>query len=198
MKNKKGLRTPDLISIGIYSALYILMVGIAAMLCVFLLPGYSYIFIPIIAALLTGTIFMLAATKVPKFGTITIISTMMGVFYLVGGRWPFAIIPAFIFGLIADVVATYLPKRRSNLLASYIIFSYGCIGPIVPLLFFRNYYVQDLINHGRDQAYINSVFENITSYTGIFVMVAIFIAAIIGGLFGQRMLKKHFKKAGII
>lgn len=198
-KNSKKLKTPDLISIGVYSALYFVVVAIAAMLCVFLIPGYSFVFIPIIAALLAGTVFFLMVAKVQKFGAITIMASIMGLFFFLSGRFPYSLIPAIGFGLLADLVAKAVNyKNKKGLMVSYILFSYGPIGPILPLFFFPQFYIQDLISRGRDASYIQSAFQSIGGATAWIVFIGILIAAIIGGIFGQKMLKKHFEKAGIV
>lgn len=198
-KNKKGLKTPDLISIGVYSALYFLLVGVSAMITVFLIPGYSFVFIPVIAALLSGTVFALMVAKVPKFGAITIMATIMGLFFFLSGRFPFSLIPSVGFGLLADLIALgFRYKSKKGLLLSYVIFSYGTTGPIIPFFFFPQYYAQDLIERGRDMAYVEGAFSNIANYTTVIIIVLILVAAIVGGLFGQRMMKKHFEKAGIV
>ena len=67
IKNKRSsIQIKDFISIGVFTAMYFIMVAISALLVVFILPGYSYVFIPVISALLSGTIFMLMAAKVPR------------------------------------------------------------------------------------------------------------------------------------
>ncbi|MDN6640308.1 MAG: MptD family putative ECF transporter S component [Tetragenococcus sp.] len=199
-KNKsKTIRTADLISVGIYSALYFVLVGIAEMLVVLLIPGYSYSYSPVLAALLAGTIFMLMAAKVPKFGAITIMGSVLGIFFFLSGLFPFALIPSVISALLADIIAyAFKYKSKMGLLLSYIVFSFNTTGPVIQLLFSPDSYVAKLKERGKDAAYIENVFANIADYTGIIVFVLLIIAAVIGGLFGQRMMKKHFKKAGIV
>lgn len=199
-KNKsKTIRTSDLIFIGIYTALYFVLVGIAEMIVVVAIPGYSYSYSPVLAALLTGTIFMLMAAKVPKFGAITIMGSVLGIFFFLSGLFPLALIPSVTSALLADIIAyIFRYKSKLGLLLSYIVFSFNTTGPVIQLLFSPDSYVANLKERGKDAAYIENVFADITNYTGIIVFVLLIIAAIIGGLFGQRMMKKHFQKAGIV
>lgn len=199
-KNRaKAIRTSDLISIGIYTAIYFGLVAIAAMIMVLIIPGYSYSYIPVLAALLTGTIFMLMVAKVPKFGAITIMGSVMGVFFFLSGLFPLAIIPSVLFALLADGIAyAFKYKSRKGLLFSYVVFSFNPIGPVYQLLFSQDTYINDLAGLGRDVSYIENVFSTITDYTTLIVVVLLIAAAVIGGLFGQRMMKKHFEKAGIV
>lgn len=199
-KNKnKTIRASDLIFIGIYTALYFVFVGIAEMLVVLLIPGYSYSYSPVLAALITGTIFMLMAAKVPKFGAITIMGSVLGLFFFFSGLFPFALIPSIISALLADAIAyIFRYKNKIGLLLSYVIFSFNTTGPVIQLLFSPDSYAANLKERGKDADYIRNVFASITDYTAMIVFVLLIVAAIVGGIFGQRMIKKHFQKAGVI
>lgn len=196
---KKKIQLKDLISIGVYTAIYFIICALAAGLTVLIIPGYSYAFIPVITSLLAGTIYMLMVAKVPKFGAISIMGSIMGIFFLIVGRFPGATVIAIAISILADVIA-YLFKYRNKVgvLFSYIIFSYSLIGPVVPMIFFPSFYQDQLIEQGRDAAYIEGVFQSVSEYTLIILVVSILIMSVIGGVFGQRMMKKHFEKAGIV
>ena len=197
MNNKMQIK--DLISIGVYTTLYFTMVALSTLFVAFLIPGYSYIFIPVVSALLTGSIFMLMSAKVPKFGAITIMGSVMGVFFFLMGRFPGALPVSVFVSFLADGLA-YLFKYKSKkgLLFSYIVFSFSVIGPVIPIFIFPNLYAEKLTEIGKDTNYINNVFASISQKTFIILMIALVIAAIIGGIFGQKMLKKHFERAGIV
>jgi energy-coupling factor transport system substrate-specific component len=200
IKNKKSsIQIKDFISIGVFTAMYFIMVAISALLVVFILPGYSYVFIPVISALLSGTIFMLMAAKVPRFGAITIMGSIMGIFFFIMGRFPGALFICIGVSFIADLVAYFFKyKSKVGLLVSYLIFSFSTIGPVLPMFFFSDLYIEQLLEQGRDVAYIEGAFASISQSTFVLLTIGISIAALIGGLFGQRMLKKHFEKAGIV
>ena len=198
-KRNKSIQLKDLISIGVYTAMYFILVAIGAIAVVFIIPGYSYVFIPVIAALLSGTIFMLLVAKVPRFGAITIMGSIMGIFFFIMGRFPGALLICIGIALIADIIA-YLFKYKSKkgLLASYLVFTFSNIGPVIPLFLFPNIYIDQMVELGRDTSYIQNAFSDISQTTFILLIGGIIIAAIVGGLFGQRMMNKHFKKAGIV
>ena len=199
VNRKNSIQIKDLISVGVYTALYFIMVAISALLVVFIIPGYSYVFIPVISALLSGTIFMLMVAKVPRFGAITIMGSIMGIFFFIMGRFPGALFICIAIALIADGIAYAVRyKSRKGLLLSYLFFSFSTIGPVVPMFVFPNLYIDQLVEVGRDASYIESAFSNISQNTFLILMVGIVIAAFIGGLFGQKMMKKHFEKAGIV
>lgn len=200
MTNKKNsIRIKDLVSIGVYSALYFITVGISAMFTVFIIPGYSYVFIPVIAALISGSVFMLMTAKVPRFGALSIMGIIMGLFFLIMGRFPGALLISVVFSVIADGVAyAFKYKSKIGLLVSYIVFSFGICGPALPMFIFPDMYIGELVEHKRDVVYIEGAFANISQTTFTILIISIIIAAIIGGLFGQKMMEKHFEKAGII
>lgn len=198
-QKKNSIQIKDLISVGVYTALYFIMVAISALIVVFIIPGYSYVFIPIISALLTGTIFMLMVAKVPRFGAITIMGSIMGIFFFIMGRFPGALVICILIALIADLIAlVFKYKSRVGLMLSYLIFSFSTIGPVIPLFIFPNVYVDELISVGKDEAYIASAFANISQNTFYILIIGIILASIVGGIFGQNMMKKHFEKAGIV
>lgn len=199
MSKKKKIQIKDLVTIGVYTALYFIMVAISALLVIFIIPGYSYVFIPVISALLSGTIFMLMVAKVPRFGAITIMGSIMGIFFFIMGRFPGALFICIVIAFIADGIAYLMRyKNKKGLLLSYLIFSFSTIGPVIPMFIFPTVYINQLIEVGHDASYIEGAFNNISQNTLSVLIGGIIAAAIVGGLFGQKMMNKHFEKAGIV
>ena len=182
--NSKKLTIPDLISVGVFTAIYFVLVTIATFSCA-LLPG-------------VGNILLLAA-KLQKFGGISIMGLVMGLFFFVSGHFVLSFAANIVCGVLADWVASRSQYRSKKvLLASYVIFSYGLTGPILPLWFMKDAYIANLTARGKDASYINTLFAPINSGSFVVCIVAILVYALLGGLFGQKMMKKHFEKAGIV
>lgn len=194
---KEKLNTSDLINIGVFTALYFVLVTIATFASALILPGFSNVFLPGLSALISGCVYMLMVAKVPSFGAISVMGTVMGLFLFISGHFIVSLIIEVACSVIADLVACKLRNSKSILL-SYVIFSFGLTGPVLPLWLMKDAYVASLVSKGKDATYINSLFEHINSSTLIICILATIILAIIGGIFGQKMMKKHFKKAGII
>lgn len=192
------LTVPDLISVGVFTALYFVLVTVATFTCA-LLPGVGNIVLPALAALISGSVYMLLAAKLQKFGGITIMGLVMGLFFFVSGHFVLSFAANIVCGLLADLIAAR-DKFRSKklLLVSYVVFSYGLTGPILPLWFMKDAYIANLTARGKDAAYIDTLFAPINNGSFIAAMAAILVCAVLGGLFGQRMMKKHFEKAGIV
>lgn len=198
-EKKKRLSVPELISIGVFTALYFVMVSIATFASAMLLPGLSNVLLPAIAALISGCVFMLLAAKVPHFGGITVMGTVMGLFLFVSGHFAVSLIIGVGCSVMADVVACIGGyRKKKGLLASYVVFSFGLTGPVLPLWLMKDAYIASLEAKGKDAVYIDKVFSHINSTTLIVCIAATLVCAVLGGIFAQKMMKKHFEKAGII
>ena len=198
VENNK-LKAQDFISIGVFTALYFVLVTIATFTTAIILPGFSNIFLPAVVALISGAVYMLMVAKVQKFGAISIMGMVMGLFFLISGHFILSFAANVIFGVLADCIAKIGKyKSKKGILASYVVFSYGLTGPILPLWFMKDAYVANLVERGKDAMYIENLFAPINMTTFAISMIAILICALIGGYFGQKMMKKHFKKIGII
>lgn len=198
MKNNR-LSIPELISIGVFTALYFVLVTIATFASAAVLPGFSNVLLPGIAALISGCVYMLMVAKVQHFGAVTVMGTVIGLFLFVSGHFVVSLIIGVACSVAADLIAkagNY--KNKTGLLVSYIVFSYGLTGPVLPLWLMKDAYVESLLAKGKDASYIDGVFAHINTTTLWICIAATLVLAIIGGLFGQKMMKKHFKKAGII
>ena len=194
----KKLTIPDLISIGVFTAIYFVLVAVATFACA-LLPGVGNILLPAVAALICGSVYMLLAAKLQKFGGITIMGLVMGLFFFVSGHFVLSFMANIVCGVLADLVAKMSNYRsKKGLLASYVVFSYGLTGPILPLWFMKDAYIANLTARGKDATYINTLFVPINSGSFVASMIAILVCALLGGIFGQKMMKKHFEKAGIV
>lgn len=191
----QSLKLPDIILTAAYTAIYFLIISISAIITVFILPGYSFIFIPVLVALLAGSIYFLLALKVPKFGAITLMATFIGVFYLVSGRYPAAILFSIGFGLLADIVAKLGNYQNpTSLFTSYILFAFSNIGPVIPIFVFQNSYAEHIEGTGQSIDQVQTVFSSISQYSALIIIGLTIVAAIIGGFIGQMLIRKHFMK----
>ncbi|KAB5607909.1 MptD family putative ECF transporter S component [Bifidobacterium jacchi] len=191
------LTVPDLISIGVFTALYFVCVCVATLIST-LVAGAGTIFLPAVAALICGPVFMLAVARIGKFGAITVMGIVIGLFLFVSGHFVLSFVASLIFPVLGDLIARIgRYKNRVTILIGYVVFCYGLTGPILPLWFMKDAYVASLKARGKDAAYIDNLFSQISTGSFFLAMGAILVCALVGGWFGQRLLKKHFVKAGI-
>ncbi|AII74094.1 MptD family putative ECF transporter S component [Bifidobacterium coryneforme] len=194
------LKAKDLINIGIYSALYFICMALAAFLTGFvtgmILPGFSSILLPGIVGLIAGPVYMLISNKVPRFGGITIMGILMGLFFLVSGHFAFSFIPYVFCGVLADFLQNVVGKGKSEPMRylSYTIFAFGNTGPALPLWFMKNAYVASLVRKGKNQAYIDKVFAQISTPTLIICVVVTIAGALLGAWIGSMIVKRHFAR----
>ena len=199
MKHTNKLTVPDLISTGVFTALYFVLVAFATFSSVVIFPGFNNVVLPAFCALISGSVYMLLVAKVQKFGAISIMGIVMGVFFMTSGHFIVSFAANIVMGIVADFVAKAGDyKSKNGILASYVIFSYGLFGPVLPMWFMKDAYVANLEARGKDASYISDLFANINQATFGIAVVATLICALIGGWFGQKMIKKHFVKAGIV
>lgn len=155
--------------------------------------------LPAVCALISGCVYMLLAAKLQKFGGISVMGIVMGLFFMTSGHFIISFAANIVMGIVADFVARVSSyKSKKGLLLSYVLFSYGLFGPIIPMWFMKDAYVANLEARGKDAAYIADLFANINMTTFVIAVVATLICALVGGWFGQKMVKKHFVKAGIV
>lgn len=191
----KGLKVQGLISSGVYATVYFFVVFIATFILRFTVPVFNSLLIPAFSALLSGVVYLMVVNRVPKFGAITIVGSVMAVFFLVFGYFPLAFLPSILFPLLADLVQNKTQiNEKLKLYLSYGLFSFGLTGPILPLWFMKEAYVTSLTNRGKDMSYINSVFEPITTASFFVSMGLTILCSIIGLMIGQKIYNKHFAK----
>ena len=194
MNHKGKLKGKDLINIGIYAAIFCVIVTAIAML------GFIPIMLPMLCVLvpiLGGIPYMLFLTKVDKFGMITIFSTIVGLFLWVTGMGYWPTIFSIIFGLLTDLIAksgNYKSSKKDILGCG--VFHITVFGNFVPL--FTNIDAYFSTRQSFGQEYISRL-TGLFSHTWLIpaMIVSCIVCGWIGGLLGKTLLKKHFKKAGI-
>lgn len=194
-----ALSIPDLITIGVFTAIYFALVAACTFVSAIVFAGFGSILLPALCALVSGCVYMLLIARLGKFGGITVMGLAMGLFFLISGHFVLAFLANIICAAAADLIASVGKYRsRIGILVSYVVFSYGLTGPILPLWFMKDAYVTSLEAKGKDAAYIDGVFAQVNTSSFWLAMAAIPVCALIGGWFGQRMMRKHFAKAGIV
>lgn len=181
----------ELVYIGIYTAIYFLVVCISTGVLKLTVPIFNSIMIPALNALLAGVIYLTVLDRVPRFGALTTIGIVMGIFFLITGHFPIAFVPELIFSLLADWLQHGNRSGKVRLYLSYTIFSFGLTGPILPLWFMKQAYINELVSRGKDQAYINHVFAAVTNVSFVISMGSIVVCSILGMWIAQKIYDKH-------
>lgn len=193
MNNK--LQTKDLINLGLFTVLYFVL-GC----CVAIPIGFVPIFLPILGALwtlITGIPFMLFLTRVKKFGLITLMGILSGLLMGLTGMGYWGVPLGLVFGFLGDMIlksGNYKSAQKS--LIGYAVFSLWMVGTYVPMYFMVEASWKSFADSFGDE-YADKVMAVMPTWSIVLVIAGIFVCALIGGVIGQKLLKKHFEKAGI-
>ena len=194
MNNNSSLTGRDLINVGIYTAIYFVIMMAVAML------GLIPVFLPllsVIVPILGGIPFMLFLTKVRKPGMVFIMAMIMGIMMLLTGMGPWPLLTCAVAGILSELVLRsggYKSVKKSIL--SYGIFSMWIWGNYLPLFTdYEGYFAQ---RESYGQAYIETVQRLMPLWMAPVLLATCLVCGIIGGNLGRALLKKHFEKAGIV
>lgn len=197
-KNLNKLQTRDFITVGIFSLIYVVVAfvigGIAQM------TPMTFPFMPMIVALFTGTVFMLYVAKIPKRGVLSILGIIAGILLFITGM--FWMMSAFfiIFGIIADFMcaSSDFKSFRKNMIA-YCIFALSPMGAYVPMAIMPEQFDKFMSKKGDVSSFAGMIDSIGANWWAIpLMLLGTILCAVIGGYIGKKLLKKHFKKTGIV
>ena len=191
---KTRLKAKDLIYAGAFAALYlVLMVVLVTMTGI--IP-ITFILRPLIVGTVCATVYMLYVSKVRKFGAILILGVLFGLVTM--AHTVFSLVSAIIFGIIAELICksgNYESKQKMKI--SYWVFNLNMVGPYLILLYAKPQYLV-MVEAAAGSEYARAM-DALTPTWIIFVLAGL---AIIGGMIGtaisDKLMKKHFEKAGLI
>lgn len=190
---KKGLGVKDLVTVGIFSALFLVFA---------LVGGISFapnpvltFYMPVGSALLCGPVYLLILAKVKKRWAVSILGAILCIVWFVTGmHWAMAL-GYLVMGVAADFVAgagEYKSKMMNSV--SYIVISLG--GTASYLVFFANPdgWAKTMLGNGTEQSYIDTMRETGSVWI---MLVGTVLAAAVSAFVGCKMLRKQFEKSGI-
>ena len=179
-----GLTARDLITTGIFTALYFVLMMVGG---VFFAPNPVLTFLmPAAAALLTGPAYLLLVAKVPKHGPVIILGIVVGlVMFATGMYWGWSV-ALVVLGIVADLIAGAGAFRNKNLnLASFVV-----------LWLNPSAYVGYLTAKGTEQAYMDTMMATAADWVLPVMVIATIVCALVSGVVGRILLKKQFERAG--
>ena len=193
---KKGLTVKDLVTIGIFTALFLVFALVGG---IFFAPNPILTFyMPVGSALLCGPVYLLMLAKVSKRFAVTILGAILCIIWFVTGmHWAMAL-GYLIMGIVADLVAGaghYKSKKINSL--SYILLSLGGTGSY--LVFFANPdgWAKTMLGNGTEQSYIDTMRQTGSVWILIIMLAGTVLAATFSAFVGCKMLRRQFEKAGI-
>lgn len=197
-KNSKALKGKDLITIGIFSAIYF-VINFVFMLLSGLHP-ILWILMPALIALFSGIPFMLMCAKVQKPGAVLLVGLITGLIYFVTGQFTVIILVTFVIGCglgeLSRAVSKYGSFKGNT--AAFVFFSLGMTGSPLPIWLMRDSFIAQITEQGMPESYITSLKAVSSPAMLIVLFAAPIICALIGAVITKGMFKKHFVKAGIV
>lgn len=193
---KKSLAIKDLVTTGIFSAIFLVFTMIGG---IFFAPNPVLTFyMPMGAALLCGPVYLLMIAKVQKRWSVTILGIIMGIIWFVTGmHWAFSL--GYIgMGIIADLVAGAGDYRNKAVnLLSYMLMSLGGVYTYVVFFIDPQGWASTMLENGTEQSYIDTMSASAPSWLLAVIMIGTLAIAAFSGWIGGKLLKKQFEKAGI-
>ena len=193
---KKGLSVKDLVTVGIFSALFLVFALVGG---IFFAPNPVLTFyMPVGSALLCGPVYLLMLAKVKKRWAASILGAILCIVWFVTGmHWAMAL-GYLVMGVAADFVAgagEYKSKMMNSV--SYIVISLG--GTASYLVFFANPdgWAKTMLGNGTEQSYIDTMRETGSVWIMLVMLVGTVLAASVSAFVGCKMLRKQFEKSGI-
>lgn len=191
----KGLTTRDLVTTGIFTALFFVFTMVGSILFA---PNPVLTFImPAGAALLTGPVYMLLIVKVPKHGPLIILGVVMGlIMFATGMYWLWSVFYV-VLGVVADLIAGAGKFQNKTLnLVSFLVFSLNPMGSYMMLWIDPAGYAGYLTGKGTEQAYMDTMMATGADWVLPAMIALTLLCALISGLVGQYLVRKQFAKAG--
>lgn len=196
--SERKLKGKDLITIGIFSAIYfvinfifMVMSGIHPIMWI-LMPGFI--------ALFTGIPFMLMTAKVQKAGAVFLMGLITGLIYFATGQFTVVILITFVICCVLAELIRFLTKYHSFMGngISFIFFSMGMVGSPLPIWLFRKNFLSQIREQGMPVSYVSTLQAISSNGMLIILFVVPVICSIVGFLIAKALFKKHFVKAGIV
>lgn len=194
----RKLKGKDLITIGIFSAIYFVINFI------FMLLGgihpVLWVMMPGLIALFTGVPYMILASKVQKPGAVLIMGIITGLIYYVTGMFTVVILISFASACVLAEIVRLIAKYKSfaGNTVSFAIFSVGMIGSPLPLWLFKDSFFTQISEQGMSADYLSILSNLATDWMLVIMILAPVVLGGVGALIAKGLFKKHFVKAGIV
>lgn len=192
---KDKLSAKDLILVGIITVLYFIAFMISGLLGA-AIPVITVI-IPFVLGILGAVPFMILVSRTGKFGAVTILGTLMGILCFFMGQDKISIPFGLVFGLSGDLIlrcGAY--KSWKTTVLGYMVFTEWVMGSMLPMWIMRDVFFEKYKTVGEE--YMETVKSLTANWMLPVVVVLGLVGAVIGAYMAKGILKKHFKRAGLI
>ena len=196
--SENKLQSRHFISIGVFTLIYAAVTFVVG--GVSQMTPVTFPLMPAAVALFTGPIFMLYTAKTPKRGALTIMGVIIGILSFASGMfWMMAVFYA-VFGVLADLIcASGKFKSFKRNLLGYCVFALPPMGGHVPMAILPEQFDAFMAEKGDFSAFSGVIDAIGANWWALPLMAAITVlCAVISGMIGRKLLRKHFERAGIV
>lgn len=186
----------DLINIGMFAALYVVVVFGVNMLG-FINP--VVMLVALAASMVIGGIpFMLLLSRVQHAGMVTVFAVIVSGLLVLTGHPPISFLVATALALVAEVIiwAGRYTSGAADVLA-HAIYTIWFVGPLLPLFYAREEYFAEAGMQQMGQDYIDQMDQLLSPAVLVGFCASTFVFGLLGGLLGRRLISKHFSRAGL-
>lgn len=197
MQDNNGLSIKDLVTIGIFAALFaaVTMVGGA----IFASNPVLTFLLPPVVALITAPVYLVLITKVPKHGPILILGILMSLIMFLSGMYWMWSIAYIVFAVIAEAVSGINNFKSIKLnIIGYIIFSLNPLITYSMLWINQKEYMNYLMSKGTSQEYLTTMAATAQDWMLPAMWIGTIVLGFIGAIVGKKLLEKQFEKTGIV
>ena len=196
---REKLNVTDFMTIGVFFVIITLVGTVVAFVGI---TPVTFVMISPIQGIVLGIPTMLFYSKVKKPGMLLIMAVISGAFSLLMALGPYHLIIGSLLALIAEGIlwsGKYGSVRAAVL--AYAVTALATTANYIPLFFATQRYIADSDIAGK---YGEGMAKGMTAIGehGLVLFAVIvgvtFVTALLGGLLGQKVINKHFKRAGIV
>jgi energy-coupling factor transport system substrate-specific component len=189
----------DLIIIGIFGAVHYVLAMVSAIVAVALFSALGYALIgPVLSSLVAAPVLVLLLTKVKKTGVLTISGLILGLLLLfLGNMWA---LPFLLFGgMVADWIGKRGEYSRSGSIVLALIVFKGLemTGRFFPLYVFTDQFLGQMADGAFTPGFVQALSGYLTVPFALLLLLTVSLSAAAGTLLGLKLLRKHFKAAGV-
>ena len=198
MKDKKNaLNGKDYINIGIFTAIY--MVIVIAIACTVGLIPIGFILLPVIIPVIGGIPMMMYFTKIKKFGMILIFEILFGIVMILTGMG----CDLLLWGIVVGIIGKLILRAARYSSGKMAVFCYGVLSTCICGNYIHwisaseEWLTEQTATYGDTYVYtIHGILTNGWAFP--VMIIGGFLSGIIGGLIGRKVMKKHFEKSGLV
>ncbi|WP_181274478.1 MptD family putative ECF transporter S component [Brevibacterium oceani] len=192
-----SLTARDLISVGIFTALYFAITFIFAM-AGFLGPLVMFAGFGV-GIILNGIVVALFVVRTPKLGALTLLGGINGVLLILSGQTWLVVPAGLICGFLADLIITRGDASRLSrrIPWAYAVLAVTSVVPLLPIAFDSQAYFETTAEQ-MGQAYADAFAALMQAWVLPAWTLISFVLGLVGGHLGVRSSRKHFERAGLV